>query len=186
MLAVVALVGLTACTPNKEDKPPVPKATVDVKAGAATEPAALGTLPKIAAAPKWSLKDVDGKTVTSDDLKGKVVVVDFWATWCPPCRMEIPGYVELQKKYGKDGFVIVGASMDEGGPEAVKSFATSKGINYMMVMADEAVVAAFGGIEGLPTTFLIDRNGQIRDRKIGFEDHETYEKKVEAVLGEKA
>lgn len=178
LIAVAVLAGLTACSPKREDKPPVPKATAEVK------PAA--SLPKIGAAPQWSLKDLDGKVVSSVDLKGKVVVIDFWATWCPPCRDEIPGYVELQKQYGKDGLVIVGASADEAGPAVVKDFAKKMGINYTMLMADEAVSSAFGGIEALPTTFLIDRNGQIRDRKVGKEHKAEYEQKILAVLNEKA
>lgn len=176
--AAAVLLGTTACSPKKEDKPPVPKAT------AAAKP--VGELPKIGVAPKWSLKDLEGKVISSDDLKGKVVILDFWATWCPPCRAEIPGYVELQKQYGKDGLVIVGASADEAGPGVVKDFAAKLGINYTMVMMDEAISSAFGGIEALPTTFLIDRNGQIRDRKVGMEEKAEYEQKILSVLGEKA
>ena len=133
-------------------------------------------------APAWKLKDLAGKEVSSEQFKGKVVVVDFWATWCPPCRAEIPGYVELMKKYGKDGLVIIGVSMDEGGPDVVKAFAGKFGVNYPMVMGDDKMLAAFGGIEALPTTFLIDRNGQIRDRKVGAEPTEDYEKKIVALL----
>lgn len=188
LFAAAALVGFTACSPSKEDKPPVPKATADAKASEAkpAAAAAVAALPKIGAAPKWSLKDLEGKVISSDDLKGKVVVLDFWATWCPPCRAEIPGYVELQKQYGKDGLVIVGASADEAGPAVVKEFAAKMGINYTMLMADEAISSAFGGVEALPTTFLIDRNGQIRDRKVGMEHKAEYEQKILAVLNEKA
>lgn len=136
----------------------------------------------IAAAPAWAAKDLTGAEVKSDQFKGKVVVVDFWATWCPPCRAEIPGYVELMKKYGKDGLVIVGVSMDEAGPAVVKAFSDKFGVNYPMVMGDDKVLAAFGGIEALPTTFLIDRNGQIRDRKVGAEATEDYEKKIVGLM----
>lgn len=146
----------------------------------------VGTLPKLGPAPAWKLQDIAGKPVSFDDFKGKVVVVDFWATWCPPCREEIPGYIELQKKYGPEGVVIVGVSLDQGGPDVVKPYATKTGINYPLVMGDEAVVAAFGGVEGIPTTFLIDRNGQIRDRKVGMEAKADYEKKIAALLAEKA
>jgi len=139
-------------------------------------------LPVIAAAPVWTLKDLNGAPVKSDQFKGKVVVIDFWATWCPPCRAEIPGYVELMKKYGKDGLVIIGVSMDEAGPGVVKTFSDKFAVNYPMVMGDEKMLAAFGGIEALPTTFLIDRNGQIRDRKVGAEATASYEKKIAALM----
>jgi len=133
-------------------------------------------------APAWKLKDLDGKVVSSEQFKGKVVVIDFWATWCGPCRMEIPGYIELQKKYGKDGLVIVGVSLDEKGPSVVKQFAEKFGVNYQMVMADEGIVEAFGGIEAIPTTFIVDRSGKIRDRKIGAEPTAEYEKRLLAFL----
>jgi peroxiredoxin len=154
---------------------------------AAEKPAAsVAALPRIAPAPVWTLKDLDGKPVSLSQFKGKVVVVDFWATWCPPCRAEIPGYIEMVRKHGKDGLVIVGISLDQGGPGVVKPFAEKTGINYQLVMGDDAVVAAFGGVEGIPTTFLIDRSGMIRDRKVGAEEAESYEKKVLAVLREKS
>lgn len=136
-------------------------------------------------APVWKLKDVEGKVVTSESFKGKVVVVDFWATWCPPCRAEIPGYIELQKKYGKDGLVIVGISLDQKGPSVVKPFMEKFGINYPIVMGDDEISAAFGGMDAIPTTFIIDRAGIIRDRKVGSEPTEDYEKRLLAILQKK-
>ena len=178
LVSVAFVAGTIACSPKKDPEPPKPKVT---NASGAAASVAMA-LPKMGRAPSWKLQDIDGKTVTSEDFKGKVVVVDFWATWCGPCREEIPGYVAMMKKYGKDGLVIVGISVDQGGPEVVKPFSQRYGMNYPLVMADEAVIAAFGGIEAYPTTFLIDRDGQVRDRKIGMEESAEYEKKVLAVL----
>jgi thiol-disulfide isomerase/thioredoxin len=143
----------------------------------------LGAVPiKPVPAPAWKLKDLDGKIISSDDFKGKVVVVDFWATWCAPCKGEIPGYVALQKKYRDDGLVFVGISMDEDGPEVVRKFVKTHGINYQIVMGDEAVSNAFAPIDGYPTTFIINRDGNIVDKKTGAKPAEFYEKQVLAVL----
>jgi peroxiredoxin len=133
-------------------------------------------------APAWKLKDVDGNTVTLAQFKGKVVVLDFWATWCPPCRTEIPGYVALQKKYAADGLVIVGVSVDTDGVAPVKKFMKDIGINYVVVMGDDDIQNAYGPLQGYPTTFIIDRDGQIRDRKLGRKPAADYEKDVLAVL----
>jgi thiol-disulfide isomerase/thioredoxin len=133
-------------------------------------------------APAWKLKDLAGREVSSEQFKGKVVVLDFWATWCVPCIGEIPGYIELQKKYGAQGLMIVGVSVDQKGPDVVAKFAKAKGMNYTIVMADDAIADAFGGFDVIPTTFLINRDGRIIHRKAGAMPHEEYEKLVQQAL----
>jgi thiol-disulfide isomerase/thioredoxin len=127
-------------------------------------------------APGWELKDVDGKPVNFSQFKGKVVVLDFWATWCPPCKSEIPGYVKLQEKYKDKGLVIIGVSLDQEGPDVVKRFMADFHMNYPVVMGDDSVVQAFGGVDAIPSTFIIDRAGKIRDKKVGAMETAEYEK----------
>jgi peroxiredoxin len=133
-------------------------------------------------APAWKLKDVDGNTVALSQFRGKVVVLDFWATWCPPCRTEIPGYITLQKKYADDGLVIIGVSVDTDGVGPVKKFMKDMGMNYIVVMADDDIQNAYGPLGGYPTTFIIDREGNIRDKKLGRKPVAAFEKDILAVL----
>jgi thiol-disulfide isomerase/thioredoxin len=137
------------------------------------------------AAPSWKLKGLDGGTVSSDQFKGKVVVLDFWATWCGPCKSEIPGYISLQRKYGPEGLVVIGVSKDDDGPgrqKAVQAFVDAHGMNYTVVFSGDELEAALGGIDAIPTTFIIGRDGNIRDKKIGAVSPEEFEKRVLAVL----
>lgn len=133
-------------------------------------------------APALVFNDLSGKEISLAALKGKTIVVDFWATWCGPCLTEIPGYIELQKKYGKDGLVIIGVSLDRKSAEQVRQFAQDHDINYPVVMGDSDTVEAFGGFSAIPTTFLIDRNGRIVHQKTGAMDHAAYEAIVRKLL----
>lgn len=132
-------------------------------------------------APAWNLQDINGKQVKLSDFKGKVVILDFWATWCPPCRAEIPGFVELQKEYGSKGLVVVGVSLDDN-PEVVASFAKAKGINYPIVMGTQEVAQAYGGIEAIPTTFVIDTNGNVVAQHQGYTDKAEFEAEITGLL----
>jgi len=136
--------------------------------------------PKVA--PAWELKDVEGKAVKLSDFKGKVVVLDFWATWCPPCREEIPGFIELQKQYGKDGLVVIGVSLDEEGPSVVKPFIKKTQINYTIVMGNQEIAKAYGDVESIPTTFIIDGQGKIVKKHVGFSDKAAFEKDIKPLL----
>ena len=138
-------------------------------------------------APALTFKDVaTGAKVSLADLKGKVVVVDFWATWCVPCLGEIPGYIELQNKYGKDGLVIIGVSLDQAGPKVVKKFAKEKAVNYTLVMGSTDDLDALTGNPGadivVPTTFLIGRDGKLVHAKRGAMTHAEYEAIVKRAL----
>jgi thiol-disulfide isomerase/thioredoxin len=177
VLGAAFLLGFTACGPKKDKEAPAPKVSAAPEAAKS-----IAALPTLGPAPSWQLKDLNGNVVSSEQFKGKVVVVDFWATWCGPCRQEIPGYVELAKKYEKQGLVIVGVSLDQAGPEVVKAFGQRYGVSYPLVMGDDEVQAKFGGMEAIPTTFLIDRTGNVRDKKVGVEPTEDYEKKIASLL----
>ncbi|HRP03289.1 MAG TPA: TlpA disulfide reductase family protein, partial [Opitutaceae bacterium] len=127
-------------------------------------------------------KDLAGREVALSQFKGKVVIVDFWATWCPPCRAEMPFYVNLYKKLADRGLVIVGISLDAQGPGVVRKFVDSMGITYPIVMGDEEVTTAYK-VELMPTTFVVDREGRIRHSKIGaVSDEAKFEKLIESYL----
>lgn len=132
--------------------------------------------------PAVSVTDLSGKPLSSADWRGKVVLVNFWATWCGPCRAEIPEFVKMQDRY-RDHLVIVGLSVDEGSPDGVREFTRTLGVNYPVAIVDEQVQQAFGGIVGLPTTFVVNPRGQIVQRHMGFIDAAIYEQEVRALAG---
>lgn len=117
-------------------------------------------------APDFALKDANGATVKLSDYKGKAVLLDFWATWCGPCKIEIPWFTEFEQTYKDRGFAVVGVSMDDGW-DAVKPYLQEHRVNYRVLLGNDEVGQAFGGVDSLPTTFLIDRSGRIAFVHIG-------------------
>ncbi len=133
-------------------------------------------------APGFSLKTQEGKTLDLGKLQGKVVVVNFWATWCGPCRQEIPGFIEAYKNYKSKGVEIVGISLDEGGWDVVRPYITRASISYPVVIGDQALTEAYGGITAIPTTFIINKEGRIAGKHVGYLSREQLEKQIKAVL----
>ncbi|MHB8764286.1 MAG: TlpA family protein disulfide reductase [Deferrisomatales bacterium] len=137
------------------------------------------------AAPSFTLNTLDGKSVSLSDYRGKVVLLHFWATWCPPCRVAIPHEVELQKKYGPQGFAVLGLSLDRN-LEDLERFLSREAVNYPMLVVDDATRAAYGGVPTVPLTILIDRGGSIRKRSLGYslEGMAALEKLISSLLDE--
>lgn len=119
-------------------------------------------------APAFTVETLDGELIDMEALRGKVVLVNFWATWCPPCRVEMPGFQRVYEDRRHDGFVVVGLSTDRGSVRSVRAFVQERGLTFPIAMAPTPVVHAFGGARALPTSFLIDRNGLIRQQVTGF------------------
>ncbi|HEX4546555.1 MAG TPA: TlpA disulfide reductase family protein [Candidatus Acidoferrum sp.] len=133
-------------------------------------------------APEFKLTGVDGKPLSVSDFKGKVMLVNFWATWCGPCRAEVPDLVELQNKY-KERLQIIGLDVDDDNPEAIKIFVAEFGINYPVAIATTEVRLKYGGIAALPTSFVLDTEGRIVQKHEGLRDPVLYELEIRSLLG---
>jgi cytochrome c biogenesis protein CcmG/thiol:disulfide interchange protein DsbE len=133
-------------------------------------------------APEFALKDAHGKLVHLSDYRGKVVLLDFWATWCGPCGIEIPWFEEFERKYKDRGFEVLGVSMDDDGWKAINPFVTDKKINYRIVLGDDVTGEQYGGVEALPTTFVIDRDGRIASVHVGLTSRKDFEDAIEKLL----
>lgn len=130
--------------------------------------ALTGVGPTLGRSPAFSFVSLRGDTVDSADLRGEVVVLNFWATWCLPCRLEMPSLQRLHEDRGSDGVQVVGLATDVGSEQPIKDFLAERGISYPVGRASSAQRRAFGGIPGIPTTFIIDRDGVIRHRVVGY------------------
>jgi cytochrome c biogenesis protein CcmG/thiol:disulfide interchange protein DsbE len=133
-------------------------------------------------APDFTLNDASGRPVNLSDFRGKVVLLNFWATWCPPCKDEIPWFIEFQQKYADQGFAVLGVSLDEEGWKAVQPFMQEVKVNYPMMIGNGEVAGLFGGIQSLPTTLLIDRAGRIASTRVGLVRKSDYQAAIESRL----
>lgn len=137
-------------------------------------------------APDFTLQSPDGKTVRLADFRGKAVLLNFWATWCSPCKIEMPWFVELQKQYGPDGLQVVGVAMDDASPKDIADFAKEMGVNYPVLIGKESVGDAYGGVQFLPENFYIDRNGKVLDRAFGLKGRGEIEDEIKRIVASTA
>ena len=144
------------------------------------------SLAKSAPAPDFTLQSLDGKSIRLSDLRGKAVLLNFWATWCSPCKIEMPWFIELQKQYGSQGLQIVGVAMDDSSKEDIAKFASDMGVNYPVLLGKEAVGEAYGGVPALPETFFIGRDGKIVDKIIGLKGKAEIEDAIKKALDTQA
>src|SRR5579862_7798929 len=146
-------------------------------------PAILG---KTTPAPDFTLEKLNGGNLKLSDLRGKAVLLNFWATWCGPCKIETPWLVEMQSQYGNQGLQVVGVAMDDSGKDEISKFAKDMGVNYPVLLGKEAVGDAYGGVPALPESFFIGRDGKIVDRIIGLKGRADIEDSIKKALNTQA
>jgi len=150
--------------------------------GLTSSPSATLTPPSGTEAVPWSGRTLDGTPLSAESLRGKVVLVDFWATWCPPCRKAIPDLVALQERFAARGLQVVGISLDEGASSKVASFARANNMNYPVMMGAESSWSAFGRIEAIPTLFILNREGQVVGKHVGHVPLKQLEAEISALM----
>ena len=133
-------------------------------------------------APDFTLVDTKGKKISLSDYKGKVVILDFWATWCPPCRRGIPDLIDIQKEY-KNKVAVIGVSLDTDTKDNVVPFMKNFGINYPVVFGTQEIVESYGNIQAIPTSFVIDKKGNIVNQHVGLTPKEKYIEEIKKLLG---
>ncbi len=144
-------------------------------------PALVGDIRGLTA-PDFELTSLDGKRVKLSDYRGKAVLLNFWATWCSPCKVEMPWFVELQKKYGNDGLVVLGIAMDDTETRKIAQFTSEMGVNYPVLLGTDKVSEDYGNVEYLPTSFYIDREGKLTGKGTGLLGRDEIEQNVQKAL----
>src|SRR5579884_45555 len=167
-LVLMACMAIGCHSASVEAAPP------DVKAAKQRKPA-----------PEFTLKDSNGASVSLSEYRGRVVLLDFWATWCGPCKIEIPWFMEFEQTYKNRGFAVVGVSMDDDGWEVVKPYIQSHKMNYRVLLGNDHIGSLYGGVDSLPTTFLIDRDGRIAAVHVGLSrSKDEFRNEIEHLLSE--
>jgi len=133
-------------------------------------------------APDFGLESLEGKTVHLSDFRGKAVLLNFWATWCQPCKIEMPWFEQLQKQYGPQGLQVIGVAMDDASKKDIAEFAKNMGIDYPVLLGKEGVGDAYGGVQLLPATFYVGRDGKVVDKVFGLKGREEIEDKIKKTL----
>jgi thiol-disulfide isomerase/thioredoxin len=134
-------------------------------------------------APDFELQSLDGKTVHLSDFRGKAVLLNFWATWCQPCKIEMPWFEQLQKRYAPEGLQVIGVAMDDAGKEDIANFAKNLGVDYPILLGKESVGDAYGGVQFLPATFYVARDGRVVDKVFGLKGRGEIEGNIKKALG---
>jgi peroxiredoxin len=156
---------------------------VDACVAAFSPSGALAAPVNGAIAPDFTAVDSTGAVLRLSDFKGRVTVLNFWASWCVPCTEETPWFIEFQQKYGKDGLSVVGVSLDDDGWKSVRSFIGGMGVNYRTILVNSQIARLYGGLESLPVTVVIDRSGRIAATQVGLIGHDDFEAAIRAMLG---
>lgn len=181
---LMALAIVAGCAdPSDQERP-----RIDSMASAEVDlpPPELPPEDSLQMAPAFALPSLEGDTLRLEDVRGQVALVNFWATWCAPCRVETPDLVELYETLHDDGFTVVGIAMDRGGADIVQPFVDEYEVPYPVVLGDDAVAAAFDDVYGLPTTFVLDRQGRVVRRILGRVDPVALRSLVQQLLADSA
>ena len=183
LCVVVAITALLMV--GKRSSKPRDSANANVAQGTPEPEQAVGGPDRGIMAPAFELKSIpEGKSTPLASFRGKAVLLNFWATWCGPCKIEMPWLVDLQKKYGPQGLQIVGVAMDDTSDKEIADFTHKMGVNYVVLKGTEKVGDLYGGVEGLPTTYYLDRSGKVVDKTLGLASESVIEDAIKKSLAQ--